>query len=107
MSSVNDWALVHPRALQVGEAQVIATPDWARIGVLLQAAVSPAVTLIAREFLPDAATLGRLAMARMAQGVASEPLAPIYLHPAVHAKPGHAKSCDAKTGDCQTDGYPV
>ncbi|MFH1970388.1 MAG: tRNA (adenosine(37)-N6)-threonylcarbamoyltransferase complex dimerization subunit type 1 TsaB [Verrucomicrobiota bacterium] len=102
MSPVGDWALVHPRAFQVGEAEAVATPDWARIGALLQAAVPPAVTLIARAFLPDAAILGRLAMARMAQGIASEPLTPIYLHPAVHAKSG-----DAKTGGCQAASHPV
>ncbi|MDP2990369.1 MAG: tRNA (adenosine(37)-N6)-threonylcarbamoyltransferase complex dimerization subunit type 1 TsaB, partial [Kiritimatiellota bacterium] len=97
MSSVGDWTLVNPRAFQVGEAEVVVTPDWARIGALLKAAVPPAVTLIARAFLPDAAILGRLALARLAQGVASEPLIPIYLHPAVHAK----------TGGCQMAGHPV
>lgn len=102
MSPVGDWDLVNPRAFKVGEAEAVATPDWARIGALLQAAVPPAVTLIARAFLPDAATLGRLAIARLAQGIASEPLLPIYLHPAVHAKSG-----DAKTGDCQATGLPV
>ncbi|MBU0715641.1 MAG: tRNA (adenosine(37)-N6)-threonylcarbamoyltransferase complex dimerization subunit type 1 TsaB [Verrucomicrobia bacterium] len=98
MSSVGDWALVHPRAFQVGEAEAVATPDWARIGALLQAAVPPVVTLIARAFLPDAATLGRLAMARMAQGVASEPLMPIYLHPAVQAKPDPRVSAQIVNG---------
>ena len=102
MSPVGDWALVHPHAFQVGEAKAIATPDWARIGASLQAAVPPAITLIARALLPDAAILGRLAIARMAQGIASESLTPIYLHPAVHAKFG-----DAKTGGCQAAGLPV
>jgi tRNA threonylcarbamoyl adenosine modification protein YeaZ len=86
MNLVGDWTLVHPHAFQAGDAEVVATPDWARIGALLQAVVPPAITLIARAFLPDAVTLGRLAIARMAQGVASEPLTPIYLHPAVHRK---------------------
>ena len=65
MSPVGDWALVHPRAFQVGEAEAVVTPDWARIGALLQVAVPPAVTLTARAFLPDAAILGQLAIARM------------------------------------------
>ena len=107
MSPVGDWDLVSPRAFQVGAAEAVATPDWARIGALLQAAVPPAATLIARAFLPDAAILGRLALARLAQGIASEPLMPIYLHPAVHAKSGDAKSDDAKTGGCQAAGLPV
>ena len=107
MNSVSDWALVHPRAFQVGEAEAVATPDWARMGALLQAAVPPAVTLIARAFFPDAATLGRLAIARMAQGVASESLTPIYLHPAVHAKSGDTKSGDTKSGDAKTGGCQV
>lgn len=112
MNPVDDWALVHPGAFKAGEAEAVATPDWARIGARLQVAVPTAVTLIARAFLPDAATLGRLAIARMAQGVASEPLIPIYLHPAVHAKSGDAKSGnaesgDAKTGDCQAASHLV
>ncbi|MCX6993301.1 MAG: tRNA (adenosine(37)-N6)-threonylcarbamoyltransferase complex dimerization subunit type 1 TsaB [Kiritimatiellaeota bacterium] len=102
MSPVGDWALVHSSAFRAGDGEVVATSDWARIGALLQAAVPPAVTLIARAFLPDAATLGRLAIARLTQGLASEPLTPIYLHPAVHAKSG-----DAKTGGCQAAGLPV
>lgn len=118
MNPVGDWALVHPRAFKAGEAEAVATPDavvtpdWARIGALLQAAVPPNVILIAHAVLPDAATLGRLALARMAQGIASEPLTPIYLHPAVHAKfcdakSGNAKSGDAKSGGCQAAGHPV
>ena len=107
MSPVGDWALVHPCAFQVGAVAAVATPDWVRIGALLQAAVPPAVTLIARAFFPEAATLGRLAIARMAQGIASEPLTPIYLHPAVHTKSGDTKSGDAKTGGCQVASLPV
>jgi len=79
-----DWELVHAQAFQMGAAEAVATSDWARIGELLKANVPPAVTLIARALVPNAETLGRLAIARMAQGLASEPLAPIYLHPAVH-----------------------
>lgn len=104
MSPVGDWVLVPPGAFQAGEAEAVATPDWARIGTLLQAVVPPAITLIARAFFPDAATLGRLALARMAQGIASEPLMPIYLHPAVHAKIGHAKSGHAKSSDANSLG---
>ena len=97
MIGLADWELVHPRTFQVGVAEAVATPDWERIGILLQAAVPPAVTLVARALLPDAKVLGRLAAARMAQGIASEPLAPIYLHPAVHRKPK----------DCQAASQPV
>jgi tRNA threonylcarbamoyladenosine biosynthesis protein TsaB len=97
MHPVDDWALVHPRAFPTDAAEAVATPDWMRIGALLQAIVPPAVKLITRALLPDAAVLGRLAIARLAQGVASEPLAPIYLHPAVHRK----------TGDCQAASHPV
>ena len=97
MIPVADWELVHAQAFQVGAAEAVATPDWARIGELLQATVPPTVMLIARALLPDAETLGRLAAARIAQGIASEPLAPIYLHPAVHRKPK----------DCQAASHPV
>ena len=97
MIGIADWELVHPRAFQVGIVETVVTPDWARIGAALQATVPPAVTLITRALSPDAETLGRLAAARMAQGIASEPLAPIYLHPAVHRKPK----------DCQVASHPV
>ena len=84
MIGLADWELVHPLAFRIGAAEAVATPDWARMGSSLQAAVPPAVTLIARALIPAAATLGRLAAARMAQEIASEALMPIYLHPAVH-----------------------
>ncbi|MDD5677243.1 MAG: tRNA (adenosine(37)-N6)-threonylcarbamoyltransferase complex dimerization subunit type 1 TsaB [Kiritimatiellae bacterium] len=92
-----DWELVHPRTFQVGAAEAVATPDWTRIGKLVQATVPPAITLIACALLPYAETLGRLAAARMAQGIPSEPLAPIYLHPAVQRK----------TGDCQAASHTI
>jgi len=97
MSPEGDWELVHPAAFRTGAAEAVVTPDWERIGVHLQAAVPPAVTILTRAFLPDAATLGRLALERLAQGMASEPLLPIYLHPAVRAK----------TDACQAAGHPL
>lgn len=97
MSPLDDWTLAHPGAFLAGADEVVATSDWARIGARLQAVAPPAVTLIARALLPEAATLGRLALARMARGIASEPLTPIYLHPAVNFK----------TGGCQAAGLPV
>ncbi len=94
---VGDWALVNPGAFQVGEVEIVATPDWARIGAHLTEAMPPFVTMLARACLPDAAILGRLATARMAQDIASERLAPIYLHFAVNAK----------VADCQVDSRSV
>lgn len=85
MRAEGNWELVEPGAFQVGEAEAVATPDWARLGARLQELVRPKVKLSAGELVPDAATLGRLALARLAQGIASEPLEPIYLHPALRA----------------------
>lgn len=104
MLPVDDWTLVHSKAFRACKEEVVATSDWNRIGTLLQATISSSAMLIARAILPDAAVLGRLAIARLAQGIASEPLEPVYLHPAVQAKSRHT---NAKTSDCQAPGIPV
>ncbi|MBI2439770.1 MAG: tRNA (adenosine(37)-N6)-threonylcarbamoyltransferase complex dimerization subunit type 1 TsaB [Lentisphaerae bacterium] len=88
---------LRPGAFQVGEAEAVATPDWTRLGARLPALVQSAVRLITGALIPEAETLGRLALARLAQGIASEPLAPIYLHPAVRGI----------TGSCQAPGHAL
>lgn len=94
---VGDWSLVYPETFQIAGVETVATPDWARIGVRLAAVVPACATILPRALLPDAASLGRLAVARMAQGILSERLAPIYLHSAVNAK----------VADCQVANHLV
>lgn len=97
MSPVDGWELAHPREFRTGTAEAVATSDWERIGALLKAAVPPGVKLIPRQLIPGAETLACLAAARLEQGIASEPLAPIYMHPAVQTK----------TEGCQIAGHSV
>lgn len=79
--------LTAPRGIAGDTA--IATPDWDRIGTVLEeaAANNPGCTLIRSAVTPRADALGRAAVAQLARGVPSLPLSPIYLHPAVAVRP--------------------
>jgi tRNA A37 threonylcarbamoyladenosine modification protein TsaB len=63
------------------------TPDWARIGPRLQALRPEAARLVPARRVPDAITVGRLALARRRRGQPPEPALPLYLHPPVAAAP--------------------
>ncbi|MBI2441477.1 MAG: tRNA (adenosine(37)-N6)-threonylcarbamoyltransferase complex dimerization subunit type 1 TsaB [Lentisphaerae bacterium] len=90
MSPAGEWELVDPGVFKVGAAEVVATPDWPRLEARLPAMVPASTRLIARAVFPEAETLARLAAARRARGIASEPLIPIYLHPAVRRQKASA-----------------
>jgi tRNA threonylcarbamoyladenosine biosynthesis protein TsaB len=80
-----DWTLVAPDALATAlpPGTVAATPEWERLRPAAAAAAAPGVRWLAGDRYPDAGWVGRLAFARLARGEPSEPLAPLYLHPAV------------------------
>jgi tRNA threonylcarbamoyladenosine biosynthesis protein TsaB len=59
------------------------TADYERIGDRLKALVSHEVTLIDRSVMPKARYLGLLGVAKREAGEATEPLLPVYVHPAV------------------------
>lgn len=69
------------------EAAWVVTPEWDRIGESLQRIVGSVSRLVTESCTADARTLCTLARRRMKEGVPSEPLTPIYLHPPVFVKP--------------------
>lgn len=73
-----DWA--RGKALWV-------TADWGRIGSRLKAMSLPDVGLIERCMVPKARHIGWLGVVKWEAGVSTEPLVPVYVHPAV-AAPG-------------------
>lgn len=62
---------------------VIVSPDWDRLADQLKQACPPGSTLLEASRLPVAGTLGLLAYRKVRSGQLSEPLSPIYLHPAI------------------------
>jgi tRNA threonylcarbamoyladenosine biosynthesis protein TsaB len=83
------WLLSPPDSLAKAGAALWVTSDWERIGTLLKAQAPAACRLIGERRIPTAPAVGRAALRRMRAVVPSDPLAPIYLHPAV-ATPGPA-----------------
>jgi len=69
------------------DRSVWVTADWNRIGARLAALRPGGVILQERPCIPSACSLGRLAVARCEKGAPTEPLAPVYVHPAVAVKP--------------------
>ena len=88
MAPEGGWKLINPGECEADDKEAVATPDWERIGGALRDTLPSSVMLIARAIIPEAVTLGRLACARMALGMPSEPLEPVYLHAAVNSKFG-------------------
>ena len=80
---VLDWRLCRPEELEtvVPAGALLVSSESARVW----AVAPPAGRLnwVPEDRFPDATVLGRLALARLAAGLASEPMTPIYMHPAV------------------------
>jgi tRNA threonylcarbamoyladenosine biosynthesis protein TsaB len=64
------------------DCEIVATSDWDRIGIILKESAFPGV-VIEERCIPSAHTVGELAFKKMSMNLPSEPLLPIYLHPAV------------------------
>lgn len=63
---------------------LVVSPDWTRLGpVLLGLVLQGGGRVEPRDCFPQARYVGELALARWKAGVPSEPLVPIYVHPAV------------------------
>ncbi len=79
------WRLVKPEELGriCPPNAVIASPDWDRIGTILEQSAPDSALLIKERRTPSAALLGRIADERARAGSEPEPLAPIYINPAV------------------------
>lgn len=86
-SCARTWRLVGAEELRAlcPPGGVCVSPDWDRIGPILESAVSGIARVIRKKRVPSAAALGMLAAVRMKRGVPSEPLTPIYLNTAVRA----------------------
>lgn len=78
------WLLSPPDVLVDKQAALWITPDWERIGPCLQAQVPAACRLIEERRIPTAAGVGIAVCRRIRAAIPSEPLAPLYLHPAVN-----------------------
>lgn len=89
-----DWRLIRPEELAslVPPGGVAVTSERARLEALgaIDAAGSRAVRWIAGDRHPTARRAGEWALRRMELGEASDPLAPLYMHPAVDPAAGRA-----------------
>lgn len=83
------YSLISPAELpsRLREGDVLATPDWDRIGGFLRAACPPGATLADHAVHPSACAIGKLALDRMRQDTPLHPLTPLYLHPPVAMAP--------------------
>ncbi len=82
-TAITPWLLSPPDKLADMAASIWVTPDWERIGSLLQAQAPNACRLIEESRLPSAVAVGQTAWHRISADIPSDPLAPIYLHAAV------------------------
>jgi tRNA threonylcarbamoyladenosine biosynthesis protein TsaB len=82
LQSSGDWKLLDPASIgaMLPPGAVVVTSQRARLAHLLPAAV--AATLTGNRY-PHASWLGRLALDHAQRGLPSDPLTPLYLHPAV------------------------
>ena len=70
------------------EKSLWVTADWDRIGPRLKAISLPEVGLVERGMVPKARHVGWLGVVKQEAGVSTEPLVPVYVHPAVAVAPG-------------------
>ncbi len=63
------------------------TPDWNRIGTILEGQCPASVTLVGESRLPRASMVAHIAEDLGLRGLEGEPLVPIYVHPAVSIAP--------------------
>ncbi|HBA85753.1 MAG TPA: tRNA (adenosine(37)-N6)-threonylcarbamoyltransferase complex dimerization subunit type 1 TsaB [Verrucomicrobia bacterium] len=84
-----DWTLIPIAELprHLAEGTTVVSPDWARLVSVLPVGQVDGVTWEQADRCPTADWLGRVGLERWAQGVASEPLTPIYMHPPVFLPP--------------------
>jgi tRNA threonylcarbamoyl adenosine modification protein YeaZ len=85
------WQIVDLREGPALPGGVWVTPDWDRIGSLLERAASRGVRLIRGRRVPGARAVGALAVRRAEQGLDSDPLVPLYLRPPVGGGPPRAE----------------
>ncbi len=84
IAMLDDWKLLSIEEMPTlfDASDLVATSDWERIGAQLNE-VSPDQTLITKSVIPEATDVARQVESRIKAGIPSEPLTPVYLHPAV------------------------
>ena len=83
LPDVQRLATLDELAVNVPSGTAIASPDWDRVGAELSASFPDSIRIIRESRSPAAADIARLCLHREREGRPSEPLVPIYLHPAV------------------------
>ena len=85
LTALKPWAVIRSEELPTAlpDGVVVATPDWSRLTAVIEACPGPRVRWIPGDSYPTATWVGRVAVERIRKGTASEPLTPIYMHPAV------------------------
>jgi tRNA A37 threonylcarbamoyladenosine modification protein TsaB len=69
-------------SLKSCDCEILTTSDWERISPILKK-ISHSCVVIEERLIPDACTVGELTFRKISMNLPSEPLIPIYLHPAV------------------------
>lgn len=82
-SAVTPWMLRSAATLAECRASAWITPDWERLGPLMKAQAPADVLVIEKQQTPSATSVGHAAFRRIRAKLSSDPLTPIYLHPAV------------------------
>lgn len=87
------WSLrsVDLLSAELGGVSAVVSPDWDRLAPLLKEACPAGTELIETVRFPAASVVGLLAFRKKNNNCLSEPLAPIYLHPAVRREGGEAQ----------------
>ena len=80
-----DWRLVAPDELPdfLPPETLLAGPEWEAVKKLLAEVDLSGLNVVDHHLFPTAGSVGIRAWERSGQGVASDPVVPIYLHPAV------------------------
>lgn len=85
---LRDWSLVAPADLadRLPDHTLIVSPEYHRLRDVCVAIPERGIASVREDRYPSAATLGQLAIQKMERGEGSEPMEPLYMHPAVEEK---------------------
>ncbi len=85
LKTITPWTIVTPDQLasHLPAGAVLAGPDWKRLEPVLGKMQFPNVRVIREDRSPKAEFVGRVALQKLRVGIPSEPMTPIYMHPAV------------------------
>ena len=89
VEKISDWMLINADELvtNLPETCVVVSSEWTRLKDVVEKTERTGMTWIKEDRFPRADILGQLVMEKRRQGVKSEPLNPIYMHPPVFVEP--------------------